>query len=53
MGHKTIKMKLLFGDKNLDATICVKYKDNLRIKRFKRTVRKYKDFYVISYSPDD
>jgi hypothetical protein len=47
------KMEVLFGDRVLDATICFHAKNRNKVQLFERTVRKYKDFYMISYLPYD
>lgn len=41
------KMEIILGDTNLDATIYFSYSDDCRTQVIERTVRKFKDMYVI------
>lgn len=45
-----LKMEIILGDPNLDATICLSEKLHGKIEVYERTVRKFKEVYMIYYS---
>ena len=40
-------MEIIFGDVNLDSTLCISYNNNSTLELYERTVRKYQGSYII------